>query len=260
MIMEKSGNGSTDRPTGKTFYLGIALATAMLIWLVAVSQSSVARISSALSTVREHADLQQRLVSRASEQAEWATALAADGIPPAAAPPGRLDAAQSRLGKWYAAYTPPAEVEEAFQKVGDSHRRLRSAGARVEAALQEGKTDLAMSIRREEMLPALADTQAALLRMRAGLGVLIDREMVTVDRLQGKMETTAWLLSLGMLGILVGMAFQARTFTRAIHQGSAPGEPEAPTATVSSATQPVAAPLGEGDPRLASSLRSTATL
>ncbi len=209
--MSRTGGGVRMTVVRK-IYLSICLLAAVLVGLGVFSQMTISKTKAALVEGQQYPELEALLGSRTIDHYKWAEALGVGTLLLGKEFTGQLDPTQCAFGKWYYGMKPPHELEEAFRKIEEPHKRLHATGAKILAAVKEGRMDAAKAIYQEETAPALADTQAAIAEMRVGVKSLTDKNAATIQGMQDRMGKTAFLVYLAILGGLLAssIVFLAR--------------------------------------------------
>ncbi len=200
----------------KKIYLGIGLLGVVLIGLAVFFQLSIHKTKAALRENQQYPELQTILADRTLDHYKWVEGLAVGSVLFGREFKGQIDHTQCNLGKWYYAHTPHKELEAAFKKIEEPHRRLHATAPPIIAAVKDGKIDVAKKIYQEETVLALDATQGALAAMRAGAKELMQRNVQAMEATQDRLGSTAWVVYLGVLGLLLAgsIVFLAKPIKR----------------------------------------------
>lgn len=197
-------------------YIGIGGLAVVLVILALFAQLTIRKTAAQLQHIHESAELVDQLGERIADHFLWAQSLAAESIMSGREFTGQLDPTQCKFGKWYHSYTPGRELETAFKKIEEPHRHLHATAAKITLAVKEGKLDAARTVYREETLPLLSETQAAIRELKSAAGKTMKEENRRTAAVQARMGTVSLIVYLALLGVLVAgaLVFIARPIKR----------------------------------------------
>jgi methyl-accepting chemotaxis protein len=187
----------------KKLYIGIGVLTAVLIGLAIFFQASIKNTKARLIAVQEYPELQALLGSVTIDHFKWAEGLAVGTMMLGKEFKGQIDHTQCNLGKWYYSFNPPKELEDAFKKIEEPHKKFHATAPKIIALMKEKKVDAAKKVYEEETKPNLIATQEALTEMRLGVKKLIDRDITNMKTMQDSMGRTSLIVYVLILGSLI---------------------------------------------------------
>lgn len=187
----------------KKLYTGVGVLAVVLIGLALFAHYNIKKTKAELETVDKLREMQAFIAPRMIDHFKWAEGLAVGTILFGKEFTGQIDHTQCKLGKWYYEFKPPHEVEAAFRKIEEPHRKVHASAPKILAALKEGKTAEAKKIYQEETVPALLATQDALSDTRSEFKKLVDGKTSEVRAMQDRMGVISLIIYACMLGALV---------------------------------------------------------
>ncbi len=187
----------------RKIYMGIAILAVVLVGLALFFQFNIGLTKKELGMVHEYHELQTVLNEKIVSQFNWGGSLAIDSILFGNAFRGELDPAQCGLGKWYYGYKPPKALENSFNKIEKPHRALHETAAKIIEAMNAGRADIAMDLHEQEVIPRMAETQAALAELSNMARDISEQAMLDMESAQDKMGSTSMVVYLSILATLI---------------------------------------------------------
>ncbi|MEW6739363.1 MAG: methyl-accepting chemotaxis protein [Nitrospirota bacterium] len=202
----------------KKLYFGIGVLAVVLIGLAVFFQANIKSTKASLTDVQAYPELQALLGSVTIDHFKWAEGLAVGTIMLGKEFKGQIDHTQCNLGKWYYGFKPPRELEDAFRKIEDPHKKFHATAPKIIALIKEKNVDAARRVYEEDTKPNLIATQEALTEMRLGVKKLIDRDIAGMKSGQDRMGMTSLIVYAVILGsFITGSAlFLARPIKRGL--------------------------------------------
>ncbi|WP_333654719.1 methyl-accepting chemotaxis protein, partial [Dissulfurispira sp.] len=186
----------------KKLYLGITIITVILIGLALFFVKNIETTKTQLRDVQGYPELQALLDSRTIDHFKWVEALMGTMLLGKEFT-GQIDHTKCKLGEWYYSYKPPKELEEAYKKIEEPHRKFHATASRIIDAVKKGNIELAKKIYQEETKPALEQTQEALNEMKFGIKKLMERDIASMQSSQSRMEMVSMIVYAGIIGMLI---------------------------------------------------------
>lgn len=146
--------------------LSIGVVAVVLVALGVFFELGVIKTKNDIAEMDKYREIQSQIAPRIIDHLKWADALAVGTLLMGHEFQGQTDPTKCKFGEWYYAFTPPAEVKDAFAKIEEPHKRLHATAAKILASLKAGDHPGAMKIYQEETVPALNATQEGLIKLR----------------------------------------------------------------------------------------------
>lgn len=169
-------------------YRGVGVLVAIFFGLAVLAHYNNKKMESVLKDMDKLRETQGLIAPRIIDHFKWADALAIETIIFGKDFTGQIDPTQCNLGKWYAEYKPPQEVEDSFKKINEPHRRVHATATKILAALKEGDHEKAKQIYQNETKAALNETQEALIKTRDDFKELVGKKTAEVRLMQDRMD------------------------------------------------------------------------
>jgi len=185
------------------FYAGVTIVTVILLSLALFAHISITNTKQTLREIDEYSRLSDLLVVGMADHFRWAEALSVETIMQGKEFTGELDPTQSKFGEWFYSYKPPKDLEEAFSKIEAPQKRLYESAAKIIASLKEKNRGLAEKIFTEETEPALKETQAALIELKALVNEKMQEENGRALSIQNSMEKSSWVVYAAVIALLL---------------------------------------------------------
>ncbi len=189
-------------------YLGLGVLAAVFVGLAVFSHlnnKSGERMIEEANLLRETQGL---IAPRIIDHFKWSEDLAVGALMFGREFTGQLDHTQCNLGKWYYDYKPPAEIEETYRRIEEPHRRVHASAVKIIGAIKEGKSDAARELYQSETIPALRETQDALLKLREELKAMAGKKTADASAAQARMGTTTTAVYILVLAALIAASIK----------------------------------------------------
>ncbi len=192
----------------KKLYAGLGVLAAVFIGLAVFSHLNNKKMENVLNEVDKLRETQGLIAPRIIDHFKWAEALAVGTLIFGNEFTGQVDHTQCNLGKWYYEYKPPKEAESAYRRLDEPHRRVHVSALSILAALKEGNHDKAKQIYHDATIPALKETQEALIELRDEFKAMVGKKTTEVREMQDRMDVTTVAVYLVILGILIAISIK----------------------------------------------------
>src|SRR3990172_6096701 len=110
----------------KKLYTGIGILAAVLIGLSIYAQVTIKTTKAMIEDIDHYRELQSNMAQRIIDHLKWSEGLAVGTILLGKDFTGQIDHTKCKLGEWYYSYKPPRELEAAYAKIEEPHKRFHA--------------------------------------------------------------------------------------------------------------------------------------